>query len=270
MSTRPSLLLVTDLTNGAEQEDILIADFLRRDFSVVLCHPADTEIYEDSVDCILVRNYWNNSNYGKAEPWYERWRKKHDLPIHDDLYIKTGESKDYLIELYATGFPVIPSVDDIHDLKLLPETDTYFIKPKDGYSAINARKISTQELVELDPKHYLIQPFIDFEYEISFYYLDKELQYTMYAPDTAKRWDLVELEPSAADVRFAERFVQWNKQRRGIERIDACRLADGSLLLVEITDQGGAYLSVPLLSTGTRASFLSNLSRSLQNLRIKA
>ncbi|HEY0010530.1 MAG TPA: hypothetical protein VGB97_01285 [Candidatus Paceibacterota bacterium] len=260
-----SLLVVTDLTNGAEAEDILISDFLRRNFTVVLCHPADCEPFEDSVDRILIRNYWNSARYGESEPWYDRWRTKPQLPIHDDLYMKQGYGKDYLLELYASGFPVIPSIDSIESLDALPSSEAYFIKPKDGYSAINAREVSRMELLELKPQHYLIQSFVDFEYEISFYYLDKKLQYTLYAPDKAERWGLAELEPSADDIAFAERFVQWNKQTYGIERIDACRLRDGSLQLVEITDQGGAYLSVPLLSEKTRHTFLSNLSSSLSS-----
>ncbi|CAN5744748.1 hypothetical protein BH11PAT2_BH11PAT2_00980 [soil metagenome] len=261
--SKPSLLVVTDLANEAEMEDILVSDFLRRDFSVILSHPADCESFEDSVDRILVRNYWNNERYGEPEPWYARWRAKPQLPIHDDLYVKEGYGKDYLLELYASNFPVIPSVDSVEQLDVLSVSGNYFIKPKDGYSAINARKISRTELLDLRPQNYLIQPFIDFEYEISFYYLDKKLQYTLYAPNKAERWELVETKPTPEDVAFADRFVRWNKQTYGIERIDACRLRDGSLQLVEITDQGGVYLSIPLLSEKNRETFLSNLSSSL-------
>jgi hypothetical protein len=264
--SRPSLLLVTDLTNGAEAEDILIADFLRRDFQVLVCHPADSETLEESVDIILVRNYWNDARYGESEPWYDRWRSKPSLPIHDDLYVRSGSGKDYLLELYDQDFPVIPSVDDVSNLDALPDTDTYFIKPKDGFSSINTQKLSRKELLMLNPQGYLIQPFVDFEYEISFYYLDKKLQYTLYAPDKDERWDLEACTPSESDILFAERFIRWNKQGRGIERIDACRLRDGSLQLVEITDQGGAYLSISRLPEDIRNVFLENLSESLQRI----
>ena len=267
---RPSLLFLTDLSNGSEDEDILMSNFLRRDFRVIICHPADCEELEDKADAIIIRNIWNEKEYGKPEPWYKRWRGK-KLPIHDDLYVRegdyysgAGETKDYLIWLTKNGFPVVPSIDDIKNLHDLPEADAYFIKPKDGFDAINARRISKTELLELNPQHYLIQPFVDFEYEISFYYLNKKLQYTLYAPDKTKRWDLVEFVPSERDIVFAQKFIDWNMQKYGIERIDACRLKNGDLSLIEITDQGGAYLSAQDLSEGLRNTFLENLSASIR------
>lgn len=267
---KPSLLLLTDLTNGSKEEDLIISDFLRRDYDVTLCHPRNCEVFEGEADAIIIRNIWNEKEYGKPEPWYKRWRGK-KLPIHDDLYVRegdyysgAGETKDYLIWLTKNGFPVVPSIDDIKNLHELPEANTYFIKPKDGFDAINARKISKAELLALNPQHYLIQPFVDFEYEISFYYLDKKLQYTLYAPDKTKRWDLVEFVPSESDIAFAQKFINWNLQKYGIERVDACRLKNGELLLVEITDQGGAYLSIQELSEELRNTFLENLSKSIK------
>ncbi|MES2225831.1 MAG: hypothetical protein V4480_03410 [Patescibacteria group bacterium] len=263
---RPSLLFLTDLNNGAEQEDILIADFLRRDFEVLVRHPSDSESLEKSVEAIIIRNVWNDTTYGKPEPWYARWRVHPDLPIHDDLYMREGEYKDYLLKLYADGFPVIPTIDTVRAIDELPESETYFIKPKDGFDAIDTHVLSREELLAMNPEHHLIQPFVDFEYEISFYYLDKKLQYVLHAPDKTERWRLEPFKPAEDDIRFAERFVRWNRQRRGIERIDACRLKDGSLQLMEITDQGGVYLSIPTLPEEMRLLFLGNLSDSLQAL----
>ncbi len=42
----PSLLFLTDLTNKSPEEDLLISDFLRRDYEVTLCHPRDCEALE--------------------------------------------------------------------------------------------------------------------------------------------------------------------------------------------------------------------------------
>jgi len=268
-----SLLLVTDLGNGSEDEDVMIAAFLQKFFRVFLAHPADCEQLEDQVDRIIVRNVWNAARYGMPEPWYHRWRSTPQLPIHDDLYVRSGdfstgagESKDYLLQLYQLGYPVIPSIDSLANLKCLPESEQYFIKPKDGFDAINARKLTISELIALNPQHYIIQPFVDFDYEVSFYYLDKWLQYSLYAPDKERRWDLVEFSPSVSDLKFAEKFVRWNPQKRGIVRIDACRLKNGELLLVEISDQGGVYLSLPELPIDIRGQFLVNLVHSIHDL----
>ena len=176
----------------------------------------------------------------------------------------SGESKDYLIWLYKNGFPVIPSVDNIKDLGSLPATDEFFIKPQDGFSGINARKINKKDLVTLNPKHYVIQPFIDFEYEVSFYYLDKAFAYALYAPDKSQRFGSLTLyEPTPEDMVFADKYVKWNLQKRGLERVDACRTRDGKLLLTEMTDQGGAYLSILHVPELERTRFLEHLSRSL-------
>ena len=242
----------------------MIGEFLTRDFDVTIMHPRDSEAAEEQVDAIIIRNTWNEKNYGEPEPWYDRWRNKPWLPIHDDLYVRQGEYKDYLLQLYQQGYPVIPSVDAIRNVSQLPETDFYFIKPKDGFDAIGARKLSRDELLSLNPEHFLIQPFVDFQHELSFYYLDKELQHALYAPDKTKRWDLVPFEPSTADIAFAKKFNDWDPQRYGIVRIDACRLTNGELLLVEVTDQGGAYLSVPELPGDLRERFLEHLSASLK------
>ena len=75
-----------------------------------------------------------------------------------------------------------------------------------------------------------------------------------------------EFKPSRQDIKFAKKFIDWNKQKRGIERIDACRLKNGELLLVEITDQGGAYLSILKLSQKLQQKFLMNLVKSLQKV----
>jgi hypothetical protein len=261
--TRPTLLLLTDLSNGDAEEDILLSTAIREQFQVIIAHPADCGTIEDCVDEIIIRNTWNERDFGKPLLRFrERFRKKH-LNVHDDLYEHGGDSKDYLLDLYEQGCPVIPTVADIDSLDSLPSTTTYFIKPKDGFDAIGARKIPKVDLLKLNPTNCLIQPHIDFEFEISFYYLDKKLQYVMYAPDKAKRWDLVPFIPSDSDIHFAAQFLRRNKQKYGIERIDVCKQKDGGLLLMEITDQGGVYLSLPDLTDDTRQRFLDNLVESL-------
>ena len=47
---------------------------------------------------------------------------------------------------------------------------------------------------------YLIQPEIDFVYEVSFYFINDTFEYAMYAPDKSKRWELKMYESSDADA----------------------------------------------------------------------
>lgn len=121
--SRPILLYLTDLSNGDEGEDILISNWLRQFFGLVLCHPADCERTEDEVDEIIIRNVWNENSYPPPHPDYlERFMRK-KLVIHDDLYRSSSTDKTYLVDLSKRGYPVIPTVDSVEDINRLPLVD---------------------------------------------------------------------------------------------------------------------------------------------------
>ncbi|MDQ3277783.1 MAG: hypothetical protein M3Q06_05630, partial [Bacteroidota bacterium] len=79
-----------------------------------------------------------------------------------------------------------------------------------------------------------------------------------YAPDKERRWDLKEYIPTADDLAFADRFMAWNNMARGIVRVDACRLENGQLLLVELEDLN-PFLSLDALNEEKRDLFISNI-----------
>ncbi|MDQ7862173.1 hypothetical protein RCO48_17785 [Peribacillus frigoritolerans] len=105
-----------------------------------------------------------------------------------------------------------------------------------------------------------------------FYFIDKEFQYALYAPDKEKRWELKEYAPTEADLAFAKRFIEWNNLEWGIQRVDACRNEQGELLLVELEDLN-PYLSLLELTEETRQNFCKshekNQSRKHSKLRMK-
>ncbi|WP_261511688.1 hypothetical protein [Chryseobacterium paludis] len=121
-----------------------------------------------------------------------------------------------------------------------------------------------KQLLNLNPQGKLIQPLIDFEYEVSFYYLNDQFQYALYAPDKNKRWELVEYRPSESDLGFAKKFIEWNNIERGITRVDACRLKNDKLVLVELEDLN-PFLSIELLPEEKRDQFISNLVEALNS-----
>ena len=84
---------------------------------------------------------------------------------------------------------------------------------------------------------------IDFQYEVSFYFIDDKFEYALYAPDKSKRWILKEYNCTDEDIAFAGRFIEWNTVTHGIQRVDACRTQDDQLLLVELEDLN-PYLSI--------------------------
>ncbi|MDQ7862172.1 ATP-grasp domain-containing protein [Peribacillus frigoritolerans] len=79
--------------------------------------------------------------------------------------------KEYLIELTNAQFPVIPTIDTLESLNKLPNVETYIVKPKDGADSIGLEFATKEELgdkMDAESKNTLVQPFINFEYEVSF------------------------------------------------------------------------------------------------------
>ncbi|MFG3265422.1 MULTISPECIES: ATP-grasp domain-containing protein [Streptomyces] len=267
-AARPRLLYVTDLAYEARgrrygDEDVFLTSRLRAHFDLALCHPLDAVALMDAFDAVVVRNSGPVLGYS-AE--YEAFRER-ALSAGTRVYNPlTGRAdmagKQYLLDLSAAGFPVIPTVDRPEDLHLLPASDRYVVKPKQGADSIGLRIVTRDALPALADGATLIQPCVDFAHEISFYFVDDDFQYALYAPDPDRRWRLEPYDATARDLEFARRFVDWNGLAHGIQRVDACRAPDSELLLVELEDLN-PYLSLDLVDDGTRDTFVTAMVRSL-------
>lgn len=268
------ILFVTDLYYEAKgrlyyEEDLFLTSELRKDFNLVICHPKDMNNFNEDFDLTIFRNAGPASNFNEE---YELFRKKivsNNLKTYNSFNGKGDmNGKDYLIELTNKNFPVIKTIDNLSSFNNLPEVETYVVKPKDGADSIGMEFVSKEELfktVDLNDKNTLIQPLINFKYEVSFYFIDKEFQYALYAPDKAKRWDLKEYTPTKEDLEFAQSFIEWNNLNHGIQRVDACRDEQGKLLLVELEDLN-PYLSLLEISSELRDKFIKELKVSLQKV----
>lgn len=111
----------------------------------------------------------------------------------------------------------------------------------------------------------LIQPAIDFKYEVSFYFINDKLEYALYAPNKDKRWELEKYNFTDEDIEFSQKFIKWNGIKNGIQRVDACRTQDGDLLLVELEDLN-PYLSVLELDKETRNNFINDMISAINNI----
>ncbi|MBV6699819.1 hypothetical protein [Kitasatospora aureofaciens] len=270
-AAKPRVLYVTDLAYQARgrrycDEDIQLSSRLREDFDVALCHPLDAAALMDGFDAVLVRNSGPVLNY-RAE--YEAFRTRallHGTRVYNQLSGRADMAgKQYLLDLSAAGYPVIPTVDRAEDLARLPVVPEYVVKPKLGADSIGLEIVPRERLGTVAYGDVLVQPLIHFAYEVSFYFVDRTLQYALHAPHPDERWRLERYEPTAADLDFATRFVDWNTVEHGIQRVDACRTPEGELLLVELEDLN-PYLSLDLLDTATRDSFVAALTASLHTL----
>ncbi|MEU4116175.1 hypothetical protein AB0F71_16970 [Kitasatospora sp. NPDC028055] len=268
-AAKPSVLLVTDLAYQARgrrycDEDIQLSARLREDFDLALCHPLDAAALLDHFDLVLVRNSGPVLNYRAA---YERFREQaldRGTRVYNQLTGSADQAgKQYLLDLTATGHPVIPTVDRVADLDRLPVVPEYVVKPKLGADSIGLRVVPRERLDTVaQARDVLIQPLVPFRYEVSFYFVDDAFQYALHAPDPERRWHLEPYEPTAADLEFAQSFIAWNSIEHGIQRVDACRTPEGELLLVELEDLN-PYLSLDLVDPAVRDRFVDALKAAL-------
>ncbi|MER5308195.1 hypothetical protein ABT034_10450 [Streptomyces sp. NPDC002773] len=267
---RPRLLYVTDLTYPAKgrrygDEDVHLAARLRADFDLALCHPLDAAALMPGFDAVVVRNSGPVLGYQKE---YEAFRERAlalGARVYNPLHGRGDMAgKQYLLDLTAAGYPVIPTVDRPEDLHRLPAALQYAVKPVAGADSIGLRFMAYEELTGLTYGGLLVQPRIDFRYEVSFYFVDDLFQYALYAPDPERRWVLEPYEPTGDDLAFARRFVDWNTLDHGIQRVDACRTPEGGLLLVELEDLN-PYLSLDRVAEPVRERFAGALTRSLHS-----
>ncbi|MFC8951336.1 hypothetical protein ACFT8P_01645 [Streptomyces sp. NPDC057101] len=268
MPARPSLLYVTDLAYPARgrrycDEDIDLTARLRESFDLALCHPRDTTALMDAFDAVVVRN--SGPVLGHQEE-YDAFRAQalaRGTRVYNPLHGRGDMAgKRYLLDLTAAGHPVIPTADRPEDLRRLPEAAAYAVKPKAGADSIGLRFVPYEELAGLTYGELLVQPRVDFRYEVSFYFVDDLFQYALYAPDPERRWVLEPYEPTGDDLAFARRFIDWNTLDHGIQRVDACRAPGGELLLVELEDLN-PYLSLDRVPEKTRDRFVADLTDSL-------
>jgi hypothetical protein len=267
-AARPRVLYVTDLAYQARgrrycDEDVFLTSRLRAHFDLALCHPRDAAALMDRFDAVVVRNSGPVLGYQKEYDAFRARALDSGMPVYNPLTGKADMAgKQYLLDLSAAGFPVIPTVGRAEDLHRLPAADRYVVKPRLGADSLGLRIVPASQVAAAAGGDVLIQPRVDFTHEVSFYFVDDDFQYALYAPDPRRRWELKPYAATAADLEFARRFVDWNELGHGIQRVDACRAPDGGLLLVELEDLN-PYLSLDALPEDDRDAFVGAFTASL-------
>jgi hypothetical protein len=277
MPPRPTVLYVSNLTYPAKgrrysDEDIYLTSQLRKHFNLAICHPTDAANLMAGFDTVVVRNSGPVIDYPDAYQHFRTQAKATAQRVYNPLTGKADMAgKQYLIDLTDQGYPVIPTIDTPDHLDRLPQTAEYVVKPKAGADSHGLEFVHRDDLpahlANKTSRDLLIQPKIDFRYEVSFYFVDHDFQYALNAPDPAKRWELTQYDPTEQDLEFAQKFIDWNDLDHGIQRVDACRTQDGDLLLVELEDLN-PYLSLDRTTDRARSNFtkamISSVRRSLE------
>jgi hypothetical protein len=262
---KKTILLITDFyyqASGREyfREDIELSAFLRKYFYVCIGHIRDVARVIPAVDAVLIRNSGPQSHHRQE---LKALRNSPDIIVSNDLCGKGDiQGKQHLLDLFQAGFPVIPSINSYDDIEQLGYCDRYLLKLMDGADSVGIKILSPNEVAQEMNENVVLQPFIEFKYEVSFYFIDRQFHYALYAPNPKKRWDLKVYTATPEDIQFAQKFIDWNTCRSGIQRVDACRLPDGKLLLMELEDYN-PYLSLDLLQDNVKQKFLTALCESL-------
>lgn len=266
-----TILYLTDFYFKAQgrkyyEEDMFLTSKLIEHFNILIAHPRQAIPQLNIGDLVVFRNT------GPVIEYQDYFNRLVDTVKHQNINTFNSfdgkadiKGKQYLLDLAATNYPVIPTVEKISDIHQLDNPEKYVLKLKNGADSIGMEILTKQELIELDPEGKLIQPYLDFEYEVSFYYLNNDFQYALYAPEKSRRWKLKTYKPTPEDLKFAEKFIRWNDIKTGITRVDACRQKDGTLLLVELEDLN-PFLSIQLLTEEKRNRFIENWVRVLKQL----
>ncbi|MFI9787033.1 hypothetical protein ACIHEI_26530 [Kitasatospora sp. NPDC051984] len=271
MRERSGILFVTDLAYPARgrrygDEDVFLTSRLREEFDLALCHPRDAVALMDAFDAVVIRNSGPVLHYREQFDEFRRQAGARGTRVYNPL---TGRGdmagKNYLLDLTAAGYPVIPTVGHPRDAGLLPRSDRYVVKPATGADSIGLSVVDRADLAGLDGNGLLVQPLVDFRYEVSFYFVDDAFQYALHAPDPSRRWELTPYPPTPADLAFARRFIGWNTLDHGIQRVDACRTTGGDLLLVELEDLN-PYLSLDAVPPRRRDAFVTAMAASIRRM----
>lgn len=243
-----------------------MADFLKNKYQVRTAHPLEAEKYEDRADLILVRNIWPTMEYTeKFRVMNERFIRK-KLKVYNPP-VGSGDmaGKEYLIRLWNSRYPVIPTVRNVDGLDSLPMVEKYITKPLYGSNAIGVQILTRSELIHKQIEDCIIQPFLKLKQEISFYFIDGELQFALRTKDPGKRWELMPFQPTLEQIQMAKEFVEWNTLPYGIQRIDFGLTEHDEFLLMEIEDWC-PYLSLLEIDEERRSHFLSNLTDALNRI----
>ncbi|MBS0628555.1 MAG: hypothetical protein JSS09_10170 [Verrucomicrobia bacterium] len=268
---KKTLLLLTDFSYQAKgreyfREDVELSILLRNHFNVCTSHINDTEKTLNISDAILIRNTGPQLSHQEQ---LMTLRKRTDLPLFNDLSGKGDiNGKQHLLDLFESGFPVIPTFNSKEKIKQFGSYDCYLLKPLNGADSHGVKILTRDKLLPEACQNVLIQPLIEFVYEVSFYFIGNQFQYALYAPNPQKRWAMEPFVPSKEDVDFAQTFITWNTCKFGIQRVDACRLKNGSLLLMELEDYN-PFLSLDLLDKNIKEKFVKALCDSLEELMSK-
>ena len=248
------ILILSNMIGSGLKDDSLLKASFEEDGHIVHLKRVDfDEKYDSEYDVIIRRNTWvSNENdtyqlYDDNIKLIKRLKNKGVKTIN--LVGLDGVGKGYLCDLFKDKAPVIPTVNTINELDMLPITSKYVIKTIKSFgNGLFQKIVEVKDLSKIYKIGDIIQPYMQFKGEVQCYYVGKKLMYSFeYTP--SKFPDYPEpkiINLSSSEKEIADRFAKYSNLNYGFQRIDFIRLLDDSLLLMEIEDHA-AFMNLQRL-----------------------
>lgn len=257
------ILIITNLLNECSIEDIWIAKSFEKDGHIVkLVNKYYDKKLEEEFDIFLKRYSWiediDEFTVGANESDYETRILEKNLPRINFDGRFDNQGKNYLTQLYRQGYSVVPTISNIADFDRLGDYQIYLIKPINGYASYGIIESSKSEVHSVWNNNYVIQPKINFDSEVQFYFVGNKYQFSqIFIPKKLlSHENAVFYNPSNEEIELATLFAKLNGNSfNGVQRIDFLKVGN-KLLLSELEDDS-PYMAIEALSNNERENFIN-------------
>ena len=265
--------ILTSFKECCTKEDYIIAKSFAEDGHKVdlLDFPIQFE-FKNVYDLLILKNVWDlNENtyknyFNELEKFLNKVTESNCKIVSslDGKFNFNKYGKKYLAELYKKGYNVVPTINNVEDINILPVVEKYIKKPYVSYDGFDMQQITYNDLGTLTLKDEVLQPKIKFISEVQLYFVDNRFQYALeYTPSKWPEYPTPhELVPDQKFIDQAVEVINLNKASCSFNRVDFLRLSEDEIIILEFADYN-PNLSLPLLCKETLNKFLKNFKHAV-------
>lgn len=265
-----NILILSNPNDIYAKEDEMLAESFEKDGQNVLMQWVDyDEKLDDEFDIVLRRDTWVQEE--SQVPKYEKYTNILKDRIKDkqikkvNFYEVDSSGKEYLIEYYKKGLPVIPSTDNLEDAKEFKNYDEFVLKPLNSFGSAIGQKIVKAENLEKEFENgLLLQPKMKFKSEVQCYFVEDELMYTFeFIPSKYPDYpDPLVIDLNDKEKEVINKFVKETDVKVGFQRIDFLRLENDDLVLLEV-EATAPFMDLIMLEEDLRNKVIDKYKQSI-------
>ncbi len=267
------IAIITSFREVCTREDYTIAKSFSKDGHHVdlLDFPVTLPV-EKYYDLIIFKNAWYLSEdkvdkfFKDTQTLMKRIEKSNcKVVCSNDGKLKFNTiGKKYLADLHKQKFKVVPTIDNMKDIELLPVVDKYIKKPFVSYEGFGMQEISRDELKNLKLKNEILQPKIDFISEVQLYFVNNQYQYAVeYTPHKWPDYPTPHMfKPAQKYINEAKKLMDINDATCSISRVDFLRVNENEMLLLEFADTC-PNMNLLLIDREASEKFLKNFKKAV-------